>query len=213
MRGKCTTTRRHEPRAPVRRQKPTTTLRHHRCTTSWGGTRGEASQAFWSRLRNTFTLCPFGFALPLSRPHFGLPSTSARPSYHLNGLHRHQEIILLPHSASEHTGNGPKTKRSDDGPQRMGRRLAAHCRAACRGVYSGRELPRWATLWLLRCLSSRSLADTHGDIASINSVASDMADDMMSFYLGDRPGHTPGLLPQPYYCESCPRVLFLYRPP
>ena len=28
-----------------------------------------------------------------------------------------------------------------------------------------------------------------------------MADDMMTFYNGDQPGGTPGLLPLPYYCE------------
>lgn len=110
---------------------------------------------------------------------------------------------MLPHHASTYTHNGPETKRSDDSPQKMGL-LAARHRAAHQGVYSGRELTRWATLWLLRHGGSRRLADTHVDIASINSVASDMADDMMSFYLGDQPGHTPGLLPQPYYCESYP---------
>jgi mannan endo-1,6-alpha-mannosidase len=37
---------------------------------------------------------------------------------------------------------------------------------------------------------------------SLRSIASDMADDMMSFYTGDKPGGTPGLLPKPpYYCE------------
>lgn len=158
-------------------------------------------------------LYPFGFGLPLSRPRSALFVSRLRDREHLGGLHRHQEIIVLPHNASQHTGNGPTTKRSDGSPQRLGRRLAAHRRAACRGVYSGRELARWATLWLLRYNSSRRLADAHADIASINAVASDMADDMMSFYLGDQPGHTPGLLPQPYYCKSCPRVLFLYRPP
>ncbi|POS73223.1 glycosylhydrolase family 76-1, partial [Diaporthe helianthi] len=35
--------------------------------------------------------------------------------------------------------------------------------------------------------------------ASIKSVASDMAEDMMSFYTGNEPGQTPGLLPKPYY--------------
>ncbi|CAN8100143.1 unnamed protein product [Discula destructiva] len=34
---------------------------------------------------------------------------------------------------------------------------------------------------------------------SVKSVASDMADDMMSFYNGNEPGQTPGLLPLPYY--------------
>lgn len=29
-----------------------------------------------------------------------------------------------------------------------------------------------------------------------------MAEDMMSFYHGDEPGNTPGLLPDPYYCRS-----------
>lgn len=37
---------------------------------------------------------------------------------------------------------------------------------------------------------------------SIKSVAADMAEDMMSFYTGNQPGQTPGLLPQPYYCGS-----------
>lgn len=27
-----------------------------------------------------------------------------------------------------------------------------------------------------------------------------MAGDMLSFYHGDEPGNTPGLLPDPYYC-------------
>ncbi|KAK0668599.1 family 76 putative glycoside hydrolase [Cercophora samala] len=34
---------------------------------------------------------------------------------------------------------------------------------------------------------------------SLKSVASSMTEDMMSFYSGDKPGGTPGLLPQPYY--------------
>ncbi|PHH93011.1 hypothetical protein CDD83_2500 [Cordyceps sp. RAO-2017] len=34
---------------------------------------------------------------------------------------------------------------------------------------------------------------------SIKSIAKNMADDMLSFYNGDKPGGTPGLLPQPYY--------------
>lgn len=41
---------------------------------------------------------------------------------------------------------------------------------------------------------------------SIKSVAKTMADDMLSFYNGDKPGGTPGLLPRPYYC-MCPRRL------
>lgn len=27
-----------------------------------------------------------------------------------------------------------------------------------------------------------------------------MAEDMLSFYTGNQPGQTPGLLPAPYYC-------------
>ncbi|ERS98179.1 hypothetical protein HMPREF1624_04960 [Sporothrix schenckii ATCC 58251] len=34
---------------------------------------------------------------------------------------------------------------------------------------------------------------------SIKSVANSMAEDMLSFYDGNKPGGTPGLLPQPYY--------------
>lgn len=36
---------------------------------------------------------------------------------------------------------------------------------------------------------------------SIKSVAGSMAKDMLSFYSGNKPGGTPGLLPSPYYCE------------
>jgi mannan endo-1,6-alpha-mannosidase len=36
---------------------------------------------------------------------------------------------------------------------------------------------------------------------SIKQTASDMTTDMMSFYTGDQPGGTPGLLPDPYYCR------------
>lgn len=31
-----------------------------------------------------------------------------------------------------------------------------------------------------------------------------MAADLVSFYHGDDPGGTPGLLPEPYYCTSDP---------
>lgn len=41
--------------------------------------------------------------------------------------------------------------------------------------------------------------------ASIKSVAAAMTEDMMSFYKGNEPGQTPGLLPKPYYCE--PEIL------
>lgn len=37
---------------------------------------------------------------------------------------------------------------------------------------------------------------------SVKFVASSMAADMMSFYNGNQPGGTPGLLPPPYYCTS-----------
>ncbi len=33
------------------------------------------------------------------------------------------------------------------------------------------------------------------------SVASDLSDDLMSFYHGNQPGGTPGILPAPYYCK------------
>lgn len=41
---------------------------------------------------------------------------------------------------------------------------------------------------------------TPGTADSIRAVATDMTDDMMSFYDGNGPGKTPGLLPLPYYC-------------
>jgi hypothetical protein len=36
---------------------------------------------------------------------------------------------------------------------------------------------------------------------SIKSIAKTMTADMMSFYTGNQPGQTPGLLPAPYYCK------------
>ena len=42
-------------------------------------------------------------------------------------------------------------------------------------------------------------ANVHRD--SLKHAASFMAQDMMSFYSGDKPGGIPGLLPQPYYCQ------------
>lgn len=36
---------------------------------------------------------------------------------------------------------------------------------------------------------------------SIKTAAASLTDDMMSFYGGHKPGGTPGLLPNPYYCE------------
>ncbi|PHH74786.1 hypothetical protein CDD82_4763 [Ophiocordyceps australis] len=36
-------------------------------------------------------------------------------------------------------------------------------------------------------------------VDSIKTIAKSMADDMLSYYDGDKPGGTPGLLPQPYY--------------
>ena len=41
----------------------------------------------------------------------------------------------------------------------------------------------------------------HNMTASIISVASDIASDMMEFYSGDQPGQIPGQLPDPYYCK------------
>ncbi|KAK0656478.1 glycosyl hydrolase family 76-domain-containing protein [Cercophora newfieldiana] len=38
-----------------------------------------------------------------------------------------------------------------------------------------------------------------GSTDSVKTVAASMADDMMSFYHGNEPGGTPGLLPDPYY--------------
>lgn len=37
---------------------------------------------------------------------------------------------------------------------------------------------------------------------SLKHAARFMAQDMMSFYSGNQPGGVPGLLPQPYYCQS-----------
>jgi hypothetical protein len=38
---------------------------------------------------------------------------------------------------------------------------------------------------------------------SIKRIAKNMAEDMLSFYDGDKPGGTPGLLPKPpYYCKN-----------
>jgi len=49
--------------------------------------------------------------------------------------------------------------------------------------------------------TSEWLALTGRFADSVKTVAASMADDMMSFYHGDEPGGTPGLLPEPYYCE------------
>lgn len=43
------------------------------------------------------------------------------------------------------------------------------------------------------------------ELDSIKTAAASLTDDMMSFYGGHKPGGTPGLLPNPYYCEPpCP---------
>jgi hypothetical protein len=39
---------------------------------------------------------------------------------------------------------------------------------------------------------------------SIKEISRQMAEDMLSFYQGDKPGFTPGLLPEPYYCRLTP---------
>ncbi len=36
---------------------------------------------------------------------------------------------------------------------------------------------------------------------SVKDTAKGVADDMLSFYSGNKPGGTPGLLPAPYYCS------------
>ncbi|KAF4509883.1 hypothetical protein G6O67_001820 [Ophiocordyceps sinensis] len=49
-------------------------------------------------------------------------------------------------------------------------------------------------------LTSGSAYDLNPDSTdSIKSIAKNMADDLLSFYDGNRPGGTPGLLPLPYY--------------
>lgn len=40
-----------------------------------------------------------------------------------------------------------------------------------------------------------------------------MVADLMSFYKGDQPGHTPGLLPDPYYCMSLLGPFLVTRSP
>lgn len=54
-------------------------------------------------------------------------------------------------------------------------------------AYMAAELPRLLTMRLTE---------------SVMTIAKQMADDMLSFYNGDQPGGTPGLLPDPYYCTS-----------
>lgn len=39
-------------------------------------------------------------------------------------------------------------------------------------------------------------------LASITSIAKDIAADLVGMYHGHEPGGTPGLLPEPYYCMS-----------
>ncbi|GJN77037.1 hydrolase 76 protein [Purpureocillium lilacinum] len=44
---------------------------------------------------------------------------------------------------------------------------------------------------------------------SVTTIAKQMADDMLSWYNGDKPGGTPGLLPDPYYCTHLILMLVL----
>lgn len=37
-------------------------------------------------------------------------------------------------------------------------------------------------------------------VDSVHKVAKGVADDMLSFYTGNKPGGTPGILPQGYFC-------------
>jgi hypothetical protein len=44
--------------------------------------------------------------------------------------------------------------------------------------------------------------DLYDALESVKTIAKQMADDMLSFYDGDKPGFVPGLLPEPYYCKA-----------
>ena len=66
-----------------------------------------------------------------------------------------------------------------------------------RGLRSGFELNRSFPPPVLSAL----LLLTFPIQDSLKHAASFMAQDMMSFYSGDKPGGIPGLLPQPYYCQ------------
>ncbi|KAA8628097.1 hypothetical protein SMACR_05476 [Sordaria macrospora] len=60
----------------------------------------------------------------------------------------------------------------------------------------------WARLIASLLITASMAAGYDLDLSSIDSLkhaASFMAQDMMSFYSGDKPGGIPGLLPQPYY--------------
>lgn len=62
----------------------------------------------------------------------------------------------------------------------------------------------WARPLSLTFVMALTLAEGYDlelNSQSITSVASEMAEDMMSFYKGNELGQTPGLLPKPYYCK------------
>ncbi|WYZ39449.1 hypothetical protein EsH8_III_001363 [Colletotrichum jinshuiense] len=67
-----------------------------------------------------------------------------------------------------------------------------------------RGWPSWSvsrvlsTLLVTVQLSTAYNLDT-SDPSNIKDIARDMTEDLMSFYDGDKPGKTPGLLPNPYY--------------
>jgi hypothetical protein len=46
---------------------------------------------------------------------------------------------------------------------------------------------------------------------SVKNAAATAAYGMMSYYKGNESGQIPGLLPQPYYCESLPRIQATWR--
>lgn len=68
-----------------------------------------------------------------------------------------------------------------------------------RGWWRAGAAGRWAAslMTVAQVAQAYTLDPDSGD--SIKKIASSMADDMMSFYTGNEPGGTPGLLPQPYY--------------
>jgi mannan endo-1,6-alpha-mannosidase len=63
---------------------------------------------------------------------------------------------------------------------------------------SSRTRPTMA--WMLAFLLPATAYKLDPDSsASVQTIAKQMADDMLSFYQGTQPGQTPGLLPDPYY--------------
>ncbi|KAJ6446824.1 glycoside hydrolase family 76 protein [Purpureocillium lavendulum] len=70
------------------------------------------------------------------------------------------------------------------------------------------RVPRWAA-WRRAAAASLLLTATSplaaayeldpNSTESVTTIAKQMAEDMLSYYTGDKPGGTPGLLPDPYY--------------